>query len=299
VAVIVKEALRLIRSTLPTTISINRMIEDQASIIVGNATQIHQILMNLCTNAAHAMESRGGTLTVALKAVDVSFADLTENESMTAGLAPGPYVCLTVTDTGHGIPRHLIGRIFDPYFTTKEKDVGTGLGLAVVQGIVQNHGGVIDVSSTEGQGTRFNIYLPRVESAIKDEVKTLQALPRGHENVLFVDDDPTLAELGGRLLTTLGYRVVTETAPQRALEMFLHRPEAFDLVITDLIMPGLTGEALAAEILKHSPRTPILVCTGYSERMSEDQLIQIGLKGILYKPIAIHHLAQVIRQVLD
>ena len=299
VAVIVKEALRLIRSTLPTTISINRMIEDQASIIVGNATQIHQILMNLCTNAAHAMESRGGTLTVALKAVDVSFADLTENESMTAGLAPGPYVCMTVTDTGHGIPRHLIGRIFDPYFTTKEKDVGTGLGLAVVQGIVQNHGGVIDVSSTEGQGTRFNIYLPRVESAIKDEVKTLQALPRGHENVLFVDDDPTLAELGGRLLTTLGYRVVTETAPQRALEMFLHRPEAFDLVITDLIMPGLTGEALAAEILKHSPRTPILVCTGYSERMSEDQLIQIGLKGILYKPIAIHHLAQVIRQVLD
>jgi len=299
VAVIVKEALRLIRSTLPTTISINRMIEDQDSIIVGNATQIHQILMNLCTNAAHAMESRGGALTVALKAMDMSFADLTENESMTAGLAPGPYVCLTVSDTGHGIPSHLIGRIFDPYFTTKEKDVGTGLGLAVVQGIVQNHGGVIDVSSTEGQGTRFNIYLPRVESAIKDEVKTLQALPRGHENVLFVDDDPTLAELGGRLLTTLGYRVVTETAPQRALEMFLHRPEAFDLVITDLIMPGLTGEALAAEILKHSPRTPILVCTGYSDRMSKDQLIQIGLKGILYKPIAIHHLAQVIRQVLD
>jgi signal transduction histidine kinase len=298
-AVVVKEALRLIRSTLPTTIGIDRMIEDQDSIIVGNATQIHQILMNLCTNAAHAMESRGGTLTVALKAVDVGFADLSENASAAAGLIPGPYVCLTVADTGQGIPDHLIGRIFDPYFTTKEKDVGTGLGLAVVQGIVQNHGGVIDVSSTEGQGTRFNIYLPRVESALKDEVKTLQALPRGHENVLFVDDDATLAELGGKLLTTLGYRVVTETVPQHALEIFLERPQAFDLVITDLIMPGLTGEALAAEILKHSPRTPILVCTGYSERLSEDQLTQIGLRGILYKPIAIHHLAQVIRQVLD
>jgi signal transduction histidine kinase len=299
IAVIVKEALRLIRSTLPTTIGINRMIENQDSIIVGNATQIHQILMNLCANAAHAMDSRGGTLTVELRAVGIGFTDLVAKKSVPAGLAPGNYVCLSVADTGHGIPKHLIGRIFDPYFTTKEKDVGTGLGLAVVQGIVQNHGGVIDVSSTEGQGTRFNIYLPRVESVIKDEVKTLQALPRGHENILFVDDDPALAELGGRLLTTLGYRVVTETVPQRALEIFLDRPRAFDLIITDLIMPGLTGEALAAEMLKHSPRTPILVCTGYSERMSEDQLIQIGLKGILYKPIAIHHLAQVIRQVLD
>jgi signal transduction histidine kinase len=299
IAAIVKEALRLIRSTLPTTIGINRMIESQESIIVGNATQIHQILMNLCTNAAHAMENRDGTLTVELRAMEIGFADLAAKPDIPAGLAPGNYVCLSVADTGHGIPSHLLGRIFDPYFTTKEKDVGTGLGLAVVQGIVQNHGGVIDVSSTEDQGTRFNIYLPRVESAIKDEVKTLRALPRGRENILFVDDDPTLAELGGRLLTTLGYRVVTETVPQRALEMFLDRPQAFDLIITDLIMPGLTGEALAAEILRHSPRTPILVCTGYSERMSEDQLIQIGLKGILYKPIAIHHLAQVIRQVLD
>ena len=299
IAVIVKEALRLIRSTLPTTIVINRIIQGEGSIIVGNATQVHQILMNLCTNAAHAMENRGGTLTVELKAVDVDIADLEEKAAFPAGLAPGNYVCLTVADTGHGIPKHLIGRIFDPYFTTKEKDVGTGLGLAVVLGIVQNHGGVIEVSSTENLGTRFDIYLPRVESAIKDEVKTLQALPRGHENILFVDDDPTLAELGGRLLTTLGYRVVTETVPQRALETFLDRPEAFDLVVTDLIMPGLTGEALAGEILKHSPRTPILICTGYSERLSEDQLILIGLKGILYKPIAIHQLAQVIRQVLD
>ena len=298
-AVIVKEALRLIRSTLPTTIEINRMIQDQDSIIVGNATQIHQILMNLCTNAAHAMEGRGGTLTVALESVDIGFDDLTGNAPLPASLTPGPYVCLSVADTGHGIPRHLIGRIFDPYFTTKEKNVGTGLGLAVVQGIVQNHGGVIDVSSIEGQGTRFKIFLPRAKSAIQDEVKSFKALPKGDESILFIDDDPALAELGGKLLTTLGYRVITETVPQRALEMFLKKPQSFDLIITDLIMPGLTGETLAAEILEHSPTMPILVCTGYSERLSEDQLIQIGLKGILYKPFTIYQLAQVIRQVLD
>jgi nitrogen-specific signal transduction histidine kinase/ActR/RegA family two-component response regulator len=299
ISIVIKEALRLIRSTLPTTIQINRAIQDQNSIIVGNATQIHQIMMNLCTNAAHAMKGKDGSLTVALKSVDVGIDDLAESACYPTGLGPGRYVLLTVSDTGHGIPKHLISRIFDPYFTTKDKGVGTGLGLAVVHGIVQNHGGIIEVESSDGQGTNFYIYLPRVESEIKDEVKTLQAIPDGHENILYVDDDATLAELGGKLLTTLGYRVTTETDPHHALEMFLEQPQAFDLIITDLIMPGLTGEALAAEILKYSPRMPIIVCTGFRERLSEDQLSQSGIKGILYKPITIHHLAQVIRQVLD
>ncbi len=299
ISIIIKEALRLIRSTLPTTIHINRIIQDQNSIVVGNATQIHQIMMNLCTNAAHAMAGQGGNMTVSLQAVDIAIDDLADSSTYPPGLAPGRYVCLTVADTGPGIPPHLINRIFDPYFTTKDKGVGTGLGLAVVQGIVQNHGGIIEVASSEGKGTIFYIYLPRIESEIKDEIKTLQAIPDGHESILYVDDDPTLAELGGKLLTTLGYRVVTETNPHHALEMFLERPQAFDLVITDLIMPGLTGEALAAEILKHCPQMPIIVCTGFSERLSEDQLIQFGLRGILYKPITIQHLAQVIRQVLD
>jgi signal transduction histidine kinase/ActR/RegA family two-component response regulator len=299
ISIVIKEALRLIRSTLPTTIHINRKIQDQNSIIVGNATQIHQIMMNLCTNAAHAMQGKDGDLTVSLKAVDIGIDDLVQSTAYPAGLGPGRYVCMTVADTGHGIPKHLINRIFDPYFTTKDKGVGTGLGLAVVQGIVQNHGGIIEVESSDGQGTIFHIFLPRVESEIKDEIKTLQAIPDGHENILYVDDDATLAELGGKLLTTLGYRVTTETDPHHALAMYLEKPRAFDLIITDLIMPGLTGEALAAEILKHSPRMPIIVCTGFSERLSEDQLAQCGLKGVLYKPITIHHLAQVIRQVLD
>ncbi|MGD9364315.1 MAG: ATP-binding protein [Desulfobacteraceae bacterium] len=301
ISTIIKEALRLIRSTLPTTIRINKSIEDQESIVVGNATQIHQILMNLCTNAAHAMKGGDGTLTVSLKASDISFDDMniTSQGQLPPSLGPGRYVCLTVADTGHGIAPHLVNRIFDPYFTTKEKDVGTGLGLAVVQGIVQNHGGSIDVESIPGQGTTFFIYLPRIKSEIKDEIKTLKTLPDGNEHILFVDDDPELAELGGKLLTTLGYQVVTETDPHVALERFMENPHYFELIITDLIMPGLSGEALAKEILRVRPRMPIIACTGFSERLNEDRLMEAGINGVLYKPITIYHLAQGIRQVLD
>lgn len=301
ISTIIKEALRLIRSTLPSTIRINKSIEDQESIIVGNATQIHQILMNLCTNAAHAMKGGDGTLTVSLKASDISFDNMsiTSQGQLPPSLGPGRYVCLTVADTGHGIAPHLVNRIFDPYFTTKEKDVGTGLGLAVVQGIVQNHGGSIDVESAPGQGTTFYIYLPRVKSEIKDEIKTLKTLPDGNENILFVDDDPELAELGGKLLTTLGYHVVTETDPHRALERFLENPQYFDLIITDLIMPGLSGEALAKEILRQQPQMPMIACTGFSERLNEDQLMRAGINGVLYKPITIYHLAHGIRRALS
>jgi len=301
ISTIIKEALRLIRSTLPTTIKIHRSIVDQDSIIVGNATQIHQILMNLCTNAAHAMKAADGTLSVILKSIDIP---VDEPGTMLpgpppAGLGPGRYVCLTVADTGHGIAPHLIGRIFDPYFTTKEKNVGTGLGLAVVQGIVQNHGGTIEVASHPGQGTIFYIYLPRVQSEIKDEIKTLKTIPDGNENILFVDDDPTLAELGGKLLTTLGYHVVTETNPHVALKSFLKDPNYFDLIITDLIMPGLSGEALAHEILQERAGMPIIACTGFNERLDEDRIVASGIKGVLYKPITIYHLAHGIRQALD
>jgi signal transduction histidine kinase/ActR/RegA family two-component response regulator len=298
---IIKEALRLIRSTLPTTISINKSIEHQESIIVGNATQIHQILMNLCTNAAHAMKDRDGALSVSLRARDIAIEDLSTASpgSYPPNLGPGEYVCLTVADTGHGIPPHQINRIFDPYFTTKEKDVGTGLGLAVVQSIVQHHGGAIEVNSRPGQGTAVSIYLPRVETEVKNDIRTLKSIPNGNENILFVDDDPALAELGGKLLTTLGYRVATEIDPRSALEKFNQDPDFFDLIVTDLIMPKLSGESLAQNILEQRPEIPIIACTGYSEKLNEEHLIAGGIKGVLFKPITLYNMAQTIRQALD
>jgi CheY-like chemotaxis protein len=206
---------------------------------------------------------------------------------------------MSVIDTGHGIAGHLKDRIFDPYFTTKEKGVGTGLGLAVVQGIVQNHGGAITVESAAGEGTRFDVYLPRATIEIKSKIKTLKAIPSGNEKVLFVDDDVTLADLGGKLLSTLGYQVVTQSDPRRALEVFRESPNRFDLVITDMIMPGLTGDALAREVTKHRPDIPIIVCTGFSDSVDADQLAKVGIRGILRKPITIHKLGQVIRQALE
>ncbi|MEJ2155173.1 MAG: ATP-binding protein [Desulfobacteraceae bacterium] len=300
ISTIIKEALRLIRSTLPTTIKIQKAIEEKDSIIIGNATQIHQILMNLCTNAAHAMEGGDGILSVELKALDISVEDLNQTSKPPGpvSLGPGHYVCLKVSDSGHGIPSHQIGRIFDPYFTTKEKDVGTGLGLAVVQGIVQNHGGTIEAESHIGEGTTFSVYLPRIRSDLKDEIKALKTIPDGDERILFVDDDPSLAELGGKLLSTLGYRVTTETDPQAALERYAKTPHAFDLIITDLIMPGLSGKALAEKALQIRPDIPIIASTGFSDRFNEDRLIEAGIKGVLYKPITIYHLANGIRQAL-
>ncbi len=296
---IIKEALRLIRSTLPTTIRIKKWIDNPTSIVVGNPTQIHQIMMNLCTNAAHAMKKSGGTLSVKLLSMDIPGKGEKRPPAVPANLAPGQYVQLIIADSGHGIAPHLLTRIFDPYFTTKEKDVGTGLGLAVVQGIVQNHGGHIEVESDIGKGTTFFIYLPRVESEITPELTALRSIPTGDENILFVDDDPTLAELGGKLLTTLGYRVITEVDPKKALQHCLDRPGFFDIVITDLIMPGLTGDVLATEILKHQPDKPIIACTGFSERLDEKEILASGIRGVLHKPMTIYKMANVIRNVLD
>ena len=296
---VIKEAMRLIRATLPTTIAIEKNIEDEQSIVVGNSTQIHQILMNLCTNAAHAMKGSGGTLTVELRSTDIQINPEGAEPLYPPNLGPGQYIQLTIADTGHGIASHLEDRIFDPYFTTKEKGVGTGLGLAVVQGIIQNHGGAITVKSNPGEGTRFDIFLPRATIKVKSKLKTLKAIPDGNENVLFVDDDQTLAELGGKLLTTLGYRVVTKTDSREALKSFCDNPDAFDLIITDMIMPGLTGDALAREVSKHRPQIPIIVCTGFSDIVDTDQLAEAGIKGILRKPITIYHLARVIRQALE
>ncbi len=297
IANVVKETLRPICSSLPRTIVSNIAIGSEDSVVLGNAPQIHQILKNLCANATGAMAEGQGTLSVSLKTLNIGADRLPDPAATPAGLSPGAYACLTVADTGQGIPPHLMGRIFDPYFTTKEKDVGTGLGLAVVRGIVSRHGGNIDVQSRQGEGTVFRVYLPLSEREVAADPPL--SPPDGHEAILLVDDEPALAEIGRKLLTILGYRVTAETDPNQALNLFRDRSSEFDLVITDLVMPGLTGKALATEILKHSPCFPIIVCTGMNEKMDEDWIVQSGLRGVIRKPMTMHHLAQVVRHALD
>lgn len=298
-SVVVKEALRFLEASLPKNISIRKEIHDPESIVVADATQIHQILMNLCTNAAQAMAPEGGVLTVILENRDIVIKDTLPADLYSVQIGPGKYVCLSVSDTGPGIPLHLRERIFDPYFTTKAKGVGTGLGLAVVRGIVQSHGGTIDLQSKKGKGTAFHIFLPRVEGHPKSEFKHLPMLRPGSERILLVDDEVGLAELGAKLLTALGYRVVFHTDPKAALAAFRKAPDDFDLIFTDMMMPELNGEQLSREILAVRPDIPIIVYSGFSDSVNQHTLETIGIKKWLRKPITIYGLSRAIRQVLD
>jgi signal transduction histidine kinase/ActR/RegA family two-component response regulator len=299
ISLIIQEALRLLRATLPTTIAVKKDIRAADSIVIADATQIHQILMNLCTNASHAMQATGGVLTVGLNQEELALDESHSTGDPATRIALDHYVCLSVSDTGHGIPAHLHERIFDPYYTTKAKGVGTGLGLAVVRGIVQNHGGFIQVRSVVGQGTTFLIYLPRIEGKAQKEIKRLQMVGTGNERILLVDDDPGLAELGAKLLTALGYRAVAWIDSREALRDFRADPDAFDLVITDMIMPGLDGHSLAREMLAIRPGMPVIVYTGFGDVLDPETLLNLGICKILHKPITIYGLAQAIRQVLE
>ncbi len=296
ISLIVKEAMRLLKASLPATLAIRQNIQATQSIVVADATQMHQIILNLCTNAAHAMPE-GGTLTVALEEIDIQ-PQPSEERVHPSQLEPGKYVCLSVVDTGHGIPEHLMERIFDPYFTTKAKGVGTGLGLAVVRGIVQNHGGIIDLKSWPGEGTEFKVFLPRVEGREIPNGHQIQLLSLGNERIMLVDDEVGLAELGAKLLTALGYRVSAYTSPENALAELNEHIDDYDLVITDMIMPGMSGEALAREILALRPDLPIIVYTGFSNMISAERIRQLGVKAVLRKPVTIYSLSQAIRKVL-
>jgi signal transduction histidine kinase/CheY-like chemotaxis protein len=297
ISMTVKEAMRLLKATLPSSITIQLHISAAQSIVVADATQIHQIVINLCTNAAHAVEPQGGTLMVTLEDMDVEQEQLSDL-GYPNQLEAGSYVCLCVSDTGHGIPEHLMERIFDPYFTTKAKGVGTGLGLAVVRGIVQNHGGIIDVRSEVPRGTTFMVYLPRVKSLELPELHQLQFLAQGNERILLVDDEDGLAELGAKLLTALGYRVTAYTSPEEALAAFRDHSNDFDLLITDMVMPKINGETLARQILSLRADLPVIVYTGFSDQIPAERIKQMGVKTVLRKPITIHSLSQAIRKVL-
>jgi CheY-like chemotaxis protein len=289
-----REVLKFIRSSVPATIRIKTNLENDA-VIMGNATQVHQILMNLCTNAAQAMETKGGVLKVSLKNVHIAGDSITGNII----LKPGEYVEIKVSDTGVGISPDAIGSIFDPYFTTKKPGEGTGMGLALVHGIVESYGGKITVASQPGVKTVFTIYLPKINTQMTSSDTEAKILPRGTEHILYVDDELPLATLGGLILESLGYSVTTRTDSVEALALFRAQPNKFDLVITDMTMPNMTGDQLAAEMMKIRFDIPIILCTGYSKKMSDKAASAIGIRAFAYKPIVKADLARTIRKVLD
>ena len=280
---------------MPTTIEIKQHIEPRLDAIFADPTQMHQVMMNLCTNSAHAMGDTGGVLNVELHNVDLNL----EKAVQYSELNPGPYVRLSISDTGHGMDSATMDRIFDPYFTTKEQDKGTGMGLAVVHGIVKGHGGGIRVQSKPGKGTRFDIMFPVMGKHMESETEELKALPTGNEHILFIDDEDTLIDLGESMLKKLGYRVETRTRPDEALESFRAAPDNYDLVISDMTMPGMTGDLLAAELMKIRADIPVIICTGYSERIDEKRARDLGIKGLVMKPFTIRSLSKTVRDALD
>jgi len=288
---IIKEALKLLRASLPATIEIRPVIGNFSESILADPTQIHQIVMNLCTNALHAMEDHGGLLEVRLE----NTRQL-EESAMPHDLArPGDYLRLTVADNGCGMDTTTLKRIFDPYFTTKEKNKGTGLGLSLVHGIVENHGGTITVTSTPGKGTTFAIYFPILERPADALAALPDRLTGGTEHILFIDDEPMLVELGTTMLKNLGYRVVGVQDPLEALALFKEDPGQFDLVITDLTMPKMTGDRLAEKLALLRPELPVLLCSGYVKHFGTHP----HLAGYIQKPLSQQDLARAVRDALD
>ncbi len=291
---IIKEALKFIRSTIPTTIEISQDISSNCGSVKADSTQIHQIIMNLTTNAYHAMNETGGKLTVSLKEIKID-----ENEIINPDMAPGAYVCLTVADTGIGMDEELTGKIFDPFFTTKEKGKGTGMGLSVVHGIVAGMNGIIQAYSESGKGTEFNVYFPAEKNpSAEQKNQAKQPIHGGTEKILLVDDEEDIVTMVRQILERLGYKVTSRTDSLEALETFRAAPDKFDLVITDMAMPNMPGEKLVTELIKIRPAIPILLCTGFSETMSEERAALLGIKAFLMKPIVMKDLARKIREVL-
>jgi len=297
IQIIIKEALKLLRASLPTTIEIKQDIDSKCGAINADPTQIHQVLMNLCTNAFHAMQGKtSGVLSITLQNITLDYRDIPRHP----GLAPGEYVKLSVGDNGCGIPKDICGRIFDPYFTTKEKGKGTGLGLSVSHGIIKNHNGDISVYSELGKGTTFNIFFPRLVSSHAEENTVLpETVLGGTEHILFVDDEEAIARMSKAMLESLGYRVTALSNSIEAFELFKARPEDFDLIITDMTMPQMTGKELSENILNIRPQIPIVLCTGFSEQINGIEAKEIGIKGYAMKPVGKKDLAAIIKKLLN
>ena len=292
---IIKEALKFLRSSLPSSIDIKQQIEKESGMVMADPIMIHQIIMNLVTNAFHAMEESGGTIEISLRTVKFNYRD-----SEDLDLSPGTYAALTVSDTGKGMSPEIQARVFEPYFTTKEKGKGTGLGLSVVLGAVKSHGGNITLSSSAGKGSEFSVYLPQIPSIVKTEaIKPSPPINGNNERILIVDDEIGVVQLEKMVLEELQYQVTICTGSIEALELFRSQPDNFELVITDLMMPDMTGDRLAMQLLKTKPGIPIILRTGYSERFDKEQANTIGIKDFLLKPVTPDQLARSVGDALN
>ncbi len=292
---VIKEAVKLLRSSIPSTIDISHNIETEEDTIFADPTQIHQVVLNLCTNASHTMREKGGMLKIELDELDLD----SDAVSQFTGLNPGSYVGMTVSDTGEGIDPEVLDRIFEPYFTTKGPGEGTGMGLAAAHGIVRNHGGDIICKSEVGKGTTFRLLFPKYEGEVAEDSEGIVRLHRGTERILFVDDEKAAVNAIKPMLENFGYHVTGRTSSIEALEAFRNKPGAFDLVITDQTMPNMTGKDLAVELMSISPDTPIILCTGFSDQIDERSAKEMGISAFIMKPIVMRQIAQTIREVLD
>lgn len=294
-ASVISEVLQLLHVSLPPTIKIDREKMAQSSIVLADPIQMSQILMNLCLNGAQSMSPTGGVLEVSLLEVEINWDNLKDFPD----LMPGSYVRLRVRDSGSGIPPEMMERIFDPFFTTKKSGEGTGMGLAVVQDIVERHQGIILVDSVLGYGTTFDIYLPQIGEVFDIQKDGDVPVSKGKECILFVDNERPICELIQEKLKGLGYTIITQTNSQDALDMFLKTPDQFDLVMTDLSMPKMSGERLVQNILSIRSDIPIILCTGRNQAFADECVRALGAKGSVLKPFAENAVAKTIRQALD
>lgn len=294
-SLIAKEALKLLRSSIPSTIEIKQDIDSQ-KIVLADSIQLHQIIMNLCTNAYHAMPETGGTLAISLKDMEISKDVIIPGQVIT----PGEYLQLEVSDTGHGMDEETKEKIFEPYFTTKEVGEGTGLGLAVVHGIVKSHNGFINVYSEPGVGTTFHVYLPVFNEKLAPLGPTAPKEPikGGSERIMFVDDEEKIANIVHEVLTKYGYKVTLCTNGAQALQEFEKEPDQYDLVITDMSMPHMNGVELTKRILKLRPHFPVILCSGFSELINKEKADAMGVNYI-QKPVVMSELVRTVRKTLN
>lgn len=291
---IAKEVIKLLRASLPSTIEIMSELNSDAY-VMADPTRIHQVIMNLCTNASHAMEEKGGIIRIRLENILVTSND----NPFSPDLCAGQYVGLHVLDSGHGMTQEVKDRIFDPFYTTKKEGKGTGMGLSVVHGIVKRCKGTIQVESSPGSGSTFRVFWPVIEMHAPSEKQLKEKIVGGTERLLIVDDETFQTDMAAEMLESLGYSVVTQNDSTKALDLFLNDINSFNLVITDMTMPKMTGKVLANEILKKRPDMPIILCSGYSEEMTVEKARDLGIREYLMKPIGLKDMAKTVRNVLD